>query len=386
MSRNFMPGRCGPGQSGTNDGRQSVASCLQLNTRLPLRKAVSPHSGSSAHVSDLFGGGKWTPRRKSPSPIRSPRASAEAARMDTALSSHKTLPFGKPNAPRPGVKELLQNDAILRSPRDASPEGLAPTLDGAWTCKRPEPGRNASTAVGSLLRQSAHASVSDTTLPSGRTSPRRDSYCTLLASKTQSSASLKGVLYDSGQAQQDPGTRCARGPSCTAEHVLAERRDRSPFASKVKGRRVASVNSSHGVGSLLIGDTDTIKEHPELYLPDHGYVGPSQRRRLDEQRGAGVGAPEDAQLPQSSVARSCKDVCQLRAQAEIFQLRDMNMTRSGSLASGGGMGPYGSMSRSQSGLPTTSFDTSRQHLLQDCRNKFASAVASLMRSADSDAY
>lgn len=306
--------------------------------------------------------------------------------MERALSSRANLPFGRQISPRPGVKELLQSDVIPRSPRETSPEGLAVTIDGASTCKRSEPERNASTGVGGLLRQSAYQCESDATLPSGRTFPRRHSYSTLLASKTQSSAGLKGVLSDSVWPQEDLKMRRARGPSCTAEQLLADRRDKSPLASKVKGRRVASVNSSHGVGSLLIGDTGTIKEHPELYLPDHGYVGPSQLRRLDEQRGEGVGAPEDAQLPRSSVAQSCRDVCQLRAKAEIFQLRGMNMTGSGSLASGGGVGPYGSMSRSQSGLASPANDTSRQHLVQDTRNQFASVVAKLMSSAESDAY
>jgi len=184
----------------------------------------------------------------------------------------------------------------------------------------------------------------------------------------------------------------------TVEQVQAERRDRSPFSSGVKGRIEASVNLSPKMASLLRADENFDEGEPQ------SFIGLSQIRRLQEQRGACVAAahlnhPEDMAIQspsqsktaneqmqtslsaaaRSSVAQSCRQMTELRARAEIFQLRDMPFAKTGSLAGGTGRGPAGSFSRSHlnSGVPSPDLSC-RELLWQDCRDKVATAVASIM--------
>lgn len=303
----------------------------QFNMRQSLRRALSPQ-GSPGKLEtakpDLFSGGAWSPRRNSPSPspLSSPRGSA--ADLHQAGKA-----FGKVSAPRPGMKELLSDSPCLPTRREASPHGLTLTEDGIWSSKRPEVRRNRSTGVSSLLAHSPRKGEAEAVLPSGRKSPRQESVRTVLAAKTMSSEGVKDAFSDASPHQ-----------------LRSERREKSPFASGVKGRREGSANCSRGVASLI--GADLAAGAPGMDLPEHRHVSPTQQRRLLEQRGsgvrgAGVGGSGNEEQSLSSVARSCQQICNLRAKTEIFQLRDMDMTRSGTLPSGGGMGPFGSMSQLQ---------------------------------------
>jgi len=300
----------------------------QFNMRQSLRRALSPQ-GSPGKLEtakpDLFAGGAWSPRRNSPSP--SPLSSPRGSSADLHQAGKA---FGKLSAARPGMKELLSDSPCVPTRREASPQGLTLTDDGMWRCKRPEVRRNRSTGVSSLMAQSPRKGEADAVLPSGRKSPRQESIRTVLAAKTMSSEGVKDAFSDASQHQ-----------------LRSERRDTSPVTSSVKGRREGSTNCSRGVASLMGSDVAAGMDPPE-----HRHVSPTQQRRLVEQRGtgvrgAGVGGSGIEEQSLSSVARSCQQICNLRANTEIFQLRDMGMTRSGTLPSGGGMGPFGSMSQLQ---------------------------------------
>lgn len=301
----------------------------QFNMRQSLRRALSPQGSLGkldAAKPDLFCGGAWSPRRNSPSPspLSSPRGSSRDLHGGTA--------FGKRSAPRPGMKELLSHAPCMPNRREASPQGLSLTDDGIWRARRPEVTRNRSPGVSKLIAQSPRQCEADAVLPSGRKSPRQESVRSLLAARTISSEGVKDAFSEQSQ-------------------VRSERREKSPSATGVKGRRDGSVHCSRGVASLIGHDASA--GTPGMDLPERRHVGPTQQRRLIEQRGAGAGAGVggcgDGEVSLSSVARSCQQICDLRAKTEIFQLRDMDTTRSGTLPAGGGMGPYGSMSQLQSG-------------------------------------
>lgn len=292
----------------------------QFNMRQSLRRALSPQTGPGKLETakpDLFGGGAWSPRRNSPSP--SPLSSPRGSSADLHQAGKA---FGKLSAARPGMKELLSDSPCLPTRREASPQGLSLTDDGVWRCKRPEVRRNRSTGVSSLMAQSPRKGEADAVLPSGRKSPRQESIRTVLAAKTMSSEGVKDAFSDASQHQ-----------------LRSERRDTR--------LRESSANCSQGVASLMGSGVAA-----EMDPPEHRHVSPTQQRRLVEQRGtgvrgAGVGGSGIEEQSLSSVARSCQQICNLRAKTEIFQLRDMGMTRSGTLPSGGGMGPFGSMSQLQ---------------------------------------
>lgn len=304
----------------------------QFNMRQSLRRALSPQ-GSSPKLEtakpDLFSGGAWSPRRSSPSPspLSSPRGS-------TADLHQAGKAFGKVSAVRPGMKELLSDSPCLPPRREASsPQGLSLTEDGIYRSKRTEVRRNRSTGVSSLLAHSPRRGEAESVLPSGRKSPRQECVRTVLAAKTMSSEGVKGAFSDASQHQ-----------------LRSERREQSPSASSANGRRENSIHCSRGVASLI--GADVAAGSPGRDLPEHRHVSPTQQRRLVEQRGSGargagvIGSGNEEQSL-SSVARTSLQICNLRAKTEIFQLRDMDMTRSGTLPSGGGMGPFGSMSQLQ---------------------------------------
>jgi len=319
--------------------------------------------------------------------------------------------FGKATAPRPGLKELLQDqDLPEANARALSPD---PSLDRP-ICKRMIHGRNSSPEMRDLL---GSPRIDEPSIPRSPRSPReglRDEMFMhrrrRLESDTQSSAAVHHALLETEEVAR-PGE--GRERAKTVEQVHAERRDRSPFSSGVKGRIEASVNMSPKMASLLRGDENFDEGEPQ------SFIGISQIRRLQEQRGACVAAAhfnhnEDMAIQRpsqnkmaneqmqtslsagqmqtslsaaarSSVAKSCRQMSELRARAEIFQLRDMPFAKTGSLAGGTGRGPAGSFSRSQLNSGAPSPDLSRRELLwEDCRDKVATAVASIMNGPNGD--
>eukprot|EP00933_Yihiella_yeosuensis_P028925 TRINITY_DN22694_c4_g1_i1.p1 TRINITY_DN22694_c4_g1~~TRINITY_DN22694_c4_g1_i1.p1 ORF type:complete len:436 (-),score=50.57 TRINITY_DN22694_c4_g1_i1:128-1390(-) len=375
-------------RSWQGSGLNSPRSDVSRRSFGGLRRQVSPRqrgniSGGSACTitggPDLFftGGPRtWSPRKRSQSPPVSPRSMTPPK---PGSSLWAPLPASRYHEVNDAVRSVLRDNQAPGSQRvppggrqqPASGEENSLTLTTlGWSSKKCTFPRNNSPGVGDLI---TGAAPSDDRLSSVAASLVNSSPSERLRrcphqKSSQHSVAVATLINGSSESQIED-----------AERLLEEHRKQSgPWLT---------CGHSEAVGRLLQPDEDIIKEGET----SPGVVKPSQIRRIQEQMGRQDGtlppAPgsktvfhAELRAKQQEVANSCKEVSLLRRKADALQLRDMDMARAGSNASGTGLGPMGGISRSHISDMNLSTGPRQKQIFRECKAQVADAVAGLFLS------